>query len=509
MAAGVKRKAADALTSRSDESKSRTAQLKRINTLVAGLEDGQTALNNVTHLLDLARDADSEGNLIDPEVCQHARVSLYKVFKRLVSLGRLDKGPEEDTVCAWLRQRYSELQQVLMSGLKRASSAHQLSCIALCLRLLRDDPLAPMGRGTSFSVEPYRRLLTAILREKHLTAYTKQAFRQDYLDKFVDLRYHFHRMVARICDDVREKQDTRAKTVRDNALELLAGIVVLPDKAVEDERRWVTQAEGSEYTLAAQRKALSTAWLAALKFRLTTEQYRSILAVLPKRVLPYMAMPQLLADFYSDAYGAGGVTALLALNGLFLLMQKHRLDYPRFYQQLYALLTEETIHSRYRARYMRALATFLDSEGASASMLAAFIKRLGRLCLTAPPGAIVGSLPLIYNLLKRHPSLMQLIQRTPTEASPANDPYNADEIDPDAAGALASSLWELASLTAHYHPSVATLARLLSEPFTRQPYDLEDFLDHSYATLTDNELKAKGAMRKQVPVNTSAPTSLW
>lgn len=36
---------------------------------------------------------------------------------------------------------------------------------------------------------------------------------------------------------------------------------------------------------------------------------------------------------------AGGLTGLLALNGLFVLVSRHGLEYPAFYARLYALLT--------------------------------------------------------------------------------------------------------------------------------------------------------------------------
>ena len=57
--------------------------------------------------------------------------------------------------------------------------------------------------------------------------------------------------------------------------------------------------------------------------------------------------------------------------------------------------------------------------------------------------------------------------------------------------AIDSSLWELETLTIHYHPNVATLARILGEQFRKPEYGLEDFLDHSYASLVDAELGNK------------------
>lgn len=43
------------------------------------------------------------------------------------------------------------------------------------------------------------------------------------------------------------------------------------------------------------------------------------------------------------------------------------------------------------------------------ALIASFIKRLARLCLRAPPAAIITIIPFVYNQLKRHPALMTLI----------------------------------------------------------------------------------------------------
>ena len=72
-----------------------------------------------------------------------------------------------------------------------------------------------------------------------------------------------------------------------------------------------------------------------------------------------------------------------------------------------------------------------------------------------------------------------------------------DERDPMKTGAIDSSIWEIETLQSHYHPNVATLAKVVSEQFTKQSYNMEDFLDHSYATLIDTELR-KGMKRAPV-----------
>jgi len=71
------------------------------------------------------------------------------------------------------------------------------------------------------------------------------------------------------------------------------------------------------------------------------------------------------------------------------------------------------------------------------------------------------------------------------------------ETDPMETNAIESSIWEIETLQTHYHPNVATLAKIISEQFTKQSYNLEDFLDYSYKSLLDAEL---GKDMKKTPV---------
>jgi len=44
-------------------------------------------------------------------------------------------------------------------------------------------------------------------------------------------------------------------------------------------------------------------------------------------------------------------------------------------------------------------------------LIASFIKRMSRLALASPPHGIIIILPMIYNLIKKHPACMALIHR--------------------------------------------------------------------------------------------------
>jgi U3 small nucleolar RNA-associated protein 19 len=116
---------------------------------------------------------------------------------------------------------------------------------------------------------------------------------------------------------------------------------------------------------------------------------------------------------------------------------------------------------------------------------------MARLSLTAPPAGSVILIAMIYNLLKRHPSCMALIHRDEA-ADLETDVFDENNPDPYTCNALNSSLWELQTLAEHYYPNVATLAKIFSEQFTKPSYNLEDFLDHTYGTVSKMKLIKRG-----------------
>ncbi|THH30727.1 hypothetical protein EUX98_g3468 [Antrodiella citrinella] len=134
-----------------------------------------------------------------------------------------------------------------------------------------------------------------------------------------------------------------------------------------------------------------------------------------------------------------------------------------------------------------------------------FVKRLARLSLSAPPSAIVMIIPFTYNILKKHPSLMVLIHRD--EEGFEHDPFDETEVNPTKTRALESSLWELYTHRHHYHSAVSTLAKIFTEAFTKPNYALEDFLDHTYATLFDTEVKRR--VKKEPALATEPSHHTW
>ena len=281
----------------------------------------------------------------------------------------------------------------------------------------------------------------------------------------------------------------------DEAIDLLSAIETVPETKEELEDFYVPAPEKKShalYSLAAHKKHAQGAWLALLRTEMTKERRKKILGLMTTSIAPWFIKPELLMDFLSDSYDTGGSTSLLALSGVFYLIQERNLDYPSFYRKLYSLLDTNVLHSKHRSRFFRLLDTFLASTHLPAVLVASFIKRLSRLTLNSPPAGIVAVVPWIYNLLKRHPTCTFMIHREirgPAEKEVLEnegmeDPFMAEEPDPMITNAIKSSLWEIVMLQSHYHPNVATLAKIISEQFTKQAYNLEDFLDHSYGSVS-------------------------
>ncbi len=70
---------------------------------------------------------------------------------------------------------------------------------------------------------------------------------------------------------------------------------------------------------------------------------------LPRSVMPHLQDPLLLSDFLTHALDAPDpLSAMLALNGIFVLVTQHGLEYPAFYRRLYGLLAPQAFLSSNR-----------------------------------------------------------------------------------------------------------------------------------------------------------------
>ncbi|KAJ4861144.1 CBF/Mak21 family domain-containing protein [Trichoderma breve] len=458
-----------------------------------GILESKKNYNDIATLLSIAsryEDGEDESTL--------AAVTLCRIFLRLLAQGSLiaKKGLSEkdSVVVGWLKDQFSQYKTLLQNMLGDEDLA--VTALTLCMRTLKAEGEHLYDKEEYTFPQAFLESIIAVLITSD-NEDARKAFLESYVEEYDDIRYYTFKSVKSILNRL-DKNDI-PDNLFDQVYALLSALDGVPQSAEELEDFYIPRPKKKSHDLrsAIQHKRQGQdAWLAILSIVQTKDERKRILSVISTNIAPWFTKPELLSDFLTSCYNTGGSMSLLALSGVFYLIQERNLDYPSFYTKLYSLLDKDILHSKHRSRFFRLLDTFLGSTHLPAALVASFIKRLSRLSLNAPPSAIATVVPWAYNLLRRHPTCTFMIHRDVQDPelkkhiqnNGAEDPFNATETDPMDTGAIDSCLWEIVQLQSHYHPNVATIAKILSEQFTKQSYNMEDFLDHSYASLLDAEM---------------------
>jgi len=469
--------------------------------------EGNQHFNNIVDLQSLMNDVDRK-----PKTATLAAVALCRVFCRLIAGDKLVKrngtadADADAQIVRWLKARLRNyVESLAYSWIGSVDDARERAAVTLLMRIVKQDTSTGMKRSDQAWRIPTAGFCTLIsaLIEKKDAGGARQEFVEKYVEEYDDVRFYTFLAITQY---FKLNKDGLSDNELSNTIELLEYIEGIPgeEDQLED---WYGEGPTNQSkqlrSLNAHRKIAQEAWLAIFRSGITRDHRKRAINIATSHILPWFTNRiELLTDFLTDTFNEGGSLSLLALSSIFQLMTQHNLDYPEFYTKLYSLLDEDVLHNKHRGRFFRLLNQFMSSSHLPAAMIASFIKRLARLSLQAPPGAIVWIVPWVYNMLKMHPACTFMLHRPyhPThaiysrnigfkESGMWNDTFSMLEPDPSHTGAIESSLWELETLQSHYHPNVATLARIMGEQFTKREYQLEDFLDHSYATVLDAEFR--------------------
>jgi U3 small nucleolar RNA-associated protein 19 len=477
--------------------------------LEAQILESRKHYNNIATLIHTSRQPDAEH-----EAPILAAVALCRVFSRLLATGDMVKskgmGEAEAVIASWLKERYKEFIHVLLKDFLQSDHPPKQSvALTLLMRLVQEESKAQ--KDYSVKSGPLLKLVETLL---FLPADdpNRDEFAEKYFKQFDDVRYYTFQAIRDIMD-LDLEMPTR-HLVAANCLSLLSTLEEVP-KSQADIQNFYTQSKVKSpiSSLRAYREKAQQAWLATMRAGLTKDQRKTILTAFSHQIAPWFQQPEMLMDFLTDSYNVGGATSLLALSGLYYLISEKNLDYPSFYLKLYSLLDEGLLHSKHRSRFFRLLDTFMSSTHLPAALVASFIKRLSRLALHGPPAGVVVVVPWVYNMFKRHPACTFMMHREirdpelkdTLEDQGMDDPFDMNESDPMLSNAIESSVWELEALQSHYHPNVATLAKIISEQFTKRSYNLEDFLDHT--ALLDVELNRD--LKKDPEVEFEIPKKIF
>lgn len=457
---------------------------------------------------------------IDPDVESMARklsLLLYRNFNKIndeiISNGNGAKSSaseDKKMIIKWLLEKYTTFKDIIYGFIEdklAGSTSLQLDLLDIILNFIRleSQRKSSTSQVVFFPTQSYKSLTESILNSKNgeilFDGTTDNFIVLEFLDKFQkywDLQFYFFNNLSEVLNEWKqEKSEKDLQLIFANFLTVLRKGLLFNEKTLEEEPLWIApNKEGklpsSLYKHTLFKSQFQKSVIAMLSYPLLQEQYKSVLMILHKRIIPYMSQPQSLMDFLTDCYDLTDdlIVPILALNSLYELMKNYNLEYPDFYSKLYSLLTPELLYTKYRSRFFRLCDLFLSSTHLSANLVASFIKKLARISLAASASGVVIIMPFIYNLLKRHPTCMIMLHKEDTESG-YQDPFNSEEKNPLHTEAIKSSLWELDTLMTHYHPNVATLAKIFGEPFRKPSYNMEDFLDWSYNSLLQSEYDRK------------------
>ncbi|XP_076614381.1 nucleolar complex protein 4 homolog [Chaetodon auriga] len=515
MAPAKKRNVSSAKTTEQGVKKAKTD----LNGKVAAILESRKHANDVFDTLEALESKKEKDVISAVEACSKLFCTLLE--RKELFIGKL---PEEEALSAggysaeekyhmFMRHRYNSCVEMLLEHLSHESHGVKESALCCLMKFAAaqgQHPLEDLDWSEHYSFP--RELIGAVV-DRLLSKTTDNSLLISRFQEFLemeDVRFYVMSSIRENVGQVMVKNKGAVVPVYQSNVFTLMSNISVPSQESELTNFMVKQEAKHEDWKAAKlnehRRAFERMWLGFLKYKLPSNMYKKVLVILHDSILPHMSKPTLMIDFLTAAYEVGGAISLLALNGLFVLIHQHNLDYPDFYKKLYNLLEPSVFHVKYRARFFHLANLFLSSSHLPVYLVAAFAKRLARLALTAPATALLIVLPFIYNLIRRHPSCRVLIHKPSTEDEPLEDPYLMDEEDPAQCCALESSLWEIKTLQKHHHPDVAKAAMLINTALPQQEDDISEVLEITTYELMERDLKQ--SQIKSIPLEFETATQL-
>lgn len=396
----------------------------------------------------------------------------------------------------WLQSQYKEVFSAIVEGCGHERPAESALALATAMKLVALESQNPLDATSGFPLAKLKHILQAMLPSDRPNTHLVNRFQE----------YTVHQDVVSFCwkvmPSLAPKEFAPNSQFVQNFLTLF-GAVCFTKEFLEETPCFLCVELQLDYGYI--RKHINKTWSCVMNWKHDEVSHRQLLVLLLEKVLIHLDKPVLLTDFLMDSLDVGGAISLLALQGIFVLIQQHNLTYPNIYEKLYSMFEPEIFHAKFKARLFYLADIFLSSSHLPEGLVAAFVKRLARLALIAPPQDIVIILRFIGNLIMRHPALKRLIFH-PNGGEISQDPFIMDERDPIKSNALDSSLWEVATLQSHVLPSVATAARFISNPFPSVEWDLAAVLEINENDIFDKEISKKS---KEFALHLERPASMF
>ncbi|XP_021811477.1 nucleolar complex protein 4 homolog B [Prunus avium] len=554
------------ILSKKQRQKHKSTKLSDLKTLGHDLLSSRAHVNNLPKLLSFVSPTSP------PQFVLESLLSLQAFFTPLLpdlpsssskpSASNASQDDPDFIYRTWLRSKFDELVESLIQVLLSPQSDETLKEVVLDTIM----EFVKSGNGGRFHSAIYHRLLRSIVHSTTPANFLLDLLASKYF-KYIDVRYFTYISLEKLSRvlDAKDISDDRNLNTDCNdgghpseSMDLLIHKIHyimshIPslEASVEKTDYDMWSGSGDDEDISGNLKAenkqhmtekhndkvltaasiakkmklkFTKAWLSFLRLPLPLDVYKEVLATLHQAVIPYLSNPVLLCDFLTRSYDIGGVISVMALSGLFILMTQYGLEYPNFYEKLYALLVPSIFMAKHRSKFFQLVDACLKSPLLPAYLAAAFAKKLSRLSISVPPSGALVIIALVHNLLRRHPSINCLVNRggggatvkddpeteqrvadgvndTATASAdksvkkPGIDPFDNEQSDPIKSNAMRSSLWEIDTLRHHYCPAVSRFVLSLENDLTVRAKTTEisvgDFSSGSYATIFGEQMRRR------------------
>lgn len=275
--------------------------------------------------------------------------------------------------------------------------------LVTAMKLLSYEGKYQLDSADNFPISRLRNILLKLLSYEKVNVLLFQRY-QEYTN-YKDILFYTWKLLPGL---VSPKCSSFNDIYVENLLHLISTIGSLVIKE-EDEKTLCIEDNNFKYDYSSAKKYLNKVWAYVMLWKHNETTHRQLLIILLEKVLEHLDKPLLLTDFLMESLDVGGPISLLSLQGIFILIQHHNLTYPNVYEKLYSMFEPEIFHTKFKARLFYLADIFLSSSHLPENLVAAFVKRLARLSLVAPPQDILIILYFIGNLTIRHPGLKRLI----------------------------------------------------------------------------------------------------
>ena len=254
---------------------------------------------------------------------------------------------------------------------------------------------------------------------------------------------------------------------------------------------------------------------------------KEFMKILNKKIVQNVVNPIIFSDYLLNKTNEIKIKSIndfdiqiFGLSSLFVLLTKYNLDYDKYYELLYKLISQKfngitIFDSKYKNRILKLLELSLTSEQIPFIVICSFLKKLLRISLFSKVEIIYSLLSLVMKIIQLHPRTLNLIMDNKSKkilkkniennsiflnGSNANE-NNLDEIkncisldeeeeeknddimnfdnfdenstDPFKTNAENCCLWELYSFTRHYNMGIRKLVNKFSRNFLAKEIEME------------------------------------